>query len=271
MDPRDNLEEFGDPANYDLEEARHAQPRIDFCCDFIAASGGPVLELACGSGLVTLPLAARGLAVTGVDLARPMLEHARSKARQQGLGVEWVEGDARDVSLGRRFRVVYLTGNAFQAFLTRDDQERLLASARRHLVPGGVFLFETRNPSGHDLQDRDEETLDGAYMNVQGQRVIVSYRQRFDAPRQLMYWTMYRRWHDGRRDRARESRITCRFTWPQELVALLHDNGWSIERQFGNWDRSPLAANSEEIISICRPHDAEPQDRPARAAALGCA
>jgi len=87
MNANDNLEEFIDPPNYDIEEGERSAPRIAFYCDLAQRLGGPVLELACGSGLVTLPIAAEGLEVTGVDLARPMLEHARKKAEAQGLNI----------------------------------------------------------------------------------------------------------------------------------------------------------------------------------------
>ena len=248
----DNLEEFGDPANYDLEEAPGSQARIGFYGDLVAQAGGPVLELACGSGLVTLAVAARGLDVTGVDIARPMLAHAHAKARQQGLHVNWIEADARAFDLGRRFRAIYLTGNAFQAFLSREDQARMLACVKRHTETNAVFAFETRNPSGHDLNDQPEEEFWQSYTSVQGHRVTVSGKQRFDAPAQVMHWTTCRRWNDGEREHNRQTRIACRFTYPQELAALLRDNGLRIVEQFGDWDRTPVAANSQHLITICR-------------------
>ena len=82
MVEHNNLEEFNDPVNYDLEEADPSAPRIQFYADLAQETGGPVLEIACGSGIVSLPIAARGIAVTGVDLARPMLAHTRTKAKQ---------------------------------------------------------------------------------------------------------------------------------------------------------------------------------------------
>jgi ubiquinone/menaquinone biosynthesis C-methylase UbiE len=60
--------------------------------------------------------------VTGVDLARPMLEHARKKAIAQNLNIRWVEADARSFDLGKQYQFILLTGNAFQAFLRRTDQ-----------------------------------------------------------------------------------------------------------------------------------------------------
>ena len=248
----DNLEEFEDPANYDLEEEERSASRIAYYCDLAKSIGGPVLEIACGSGLVTIPVAAQGLDVSGVDLSRPMLEHARKKAEAQHLNIRWVEADARSFNLGTQYKFIYLTGNAFQAFLLREDQETLLASVKKHLAPDGIFAFETRNPSGHDLTDQLEEEFDQPYISVEGHQVSVYFTQRYDPLSQVMYWTSFRRWNDGEQDHSKQTRIACRFTHPQELEALLHYNGFQVIQQYGNWNKEPLSASSESIISICK-------------------
>jgi 2-polyprenyl-3-methyl-5-hydroxy-6-metoxy-1,4-benzoquinol methylase len=214
--------------------------------------GGPVLEIACGTGLAALPIAARGLPVTGVDLARPMLAYARAKAQQQGLAIDLMEADARQLHFDKQFSFIFLTGNAFQAFLQRTDQERLLATIKCHLAPHGMLAFETRNPSGHDLNDQPEDEMWFTYSNVQGQIVNVSGTQRYDPLTQTMHWTTYRRWSVSGETRSTTTRIACRFTYPQELEALLHYNGFQIVNQYGDWDKSGLTTKSEEIISICR-------------------
>jgi 2-polyprenyl-3-methyl-5-hydroxy-6-metoxy-1,4-benzoquinol methylase len=252
MNAYDNLEEFSDPPNYDIEEGERSAARISFYCDLARTIGGPVLEFACGSGLVTLPIAARGVDVTGVDLARPMLEQARKKAEVQGLNIRWVEADARALELGTHFQFIFITGNAFQAFLRREDQEALFASVKRHLLPGGVFAFETRNPSGHDLTNQSKEEFDQSYVSVEGNEVSVSYTQIYDLVAQIIYWTSYRRWNDGEWDHEKETHIACRFTHPKELEALLHYNGFEILEQYGSWDKQPLSAASPSIISICK-------------------
>lgn len=249
---QDNLEEFGDPPNYDVEEGERSASRIAFYCDLAKTVGGPVLEIACGSGLVTIPIAAQGLDVTGVDLAHSMLEHARKKAEEQNLNIRWVESDARSFDLGMQYRFILLTGNAFQAFLRREDQEALLASVKRHLAPNGIFAFETRNPSGHDLTNQPEEEFDQSYISVEGLQVSVSFTQMYDPLAQIMYWTSYRRWNDGKREHKKETHIACRFTYPRELEALLHYNGFEIIQQYGNWNKETLSASSPEMINLCR-------------------
>jgi len=252
MEARDNLEEFTDPANYDIEEGERSARRIVFYRDLAKTIGGPVLEIACGSGLVTIPIAATGLDVTGIDLARPMLEHARKKAEGQKLKIRWMEADARSFDLGSKYQFILLTGNAFQAFLRRQDQEALLASVKRHLAPNGIFAFETRNPSGHDLTNQPEEEFDQSYTSVEGHRFSVSFTQFYDPVTQIMYWTSYRRWNDGKQVYKKETHISCRFTHPQVLEALLQYNGFHILEQYGNWSKEALSSSSPSIISICK-------------------
>lgn len=240
----DNLEEFQDPANYDLEFGGETQ-KYAFFIELAKRYNGPVLELACGTGLTALPIAERGLPVTGVDLSAAMLEYAKTKAHN--LPIEFIEADARSFRSAKRFSLIYATGNAFQAFLTRPDQEALLATVRHHLEPNGVLAFETRNPSGTDLSLQEAEEPWHSFINSAGEVVQVSGAQRYEANTQIMYWTTIRRW----RDHVSMTRIACRFTDPAELAALLHDNGFDIKAQYGDWDKSPLGEQSPSIISVC--------------------
>src|SRR4029078_5542411 len=100
-------------------------------------------------------IARLGFAVTGLDIVPGMLAQARSKSA--GLATRWVEGDARNFELGEYFRLIFLTGNAFQAFLTRADQEALLERVRAHLHDEGLFAFETRNPCWATRETHDQE------------------------------------------------------------------------------------------------------------------
>ena len=253
MARHDNLEEFTDPLNYDLEQGPLSQARIEFWRRMARQFGGPVLELGCGTGLVSIPVAAMGLSVTGVDLAAPMLAHAQAKAERDDVDVRWIQADARELALARRFGFVILTGNAFQAFLTKADQQALLLTVRRHLAPEGVFGFETRNPAGHALRDEPEGPTEIAYVDVAGRPVRLSSSQAWDAATQVIHWTTYRRWYsDDGTPQSRTTRIACRFTSPDDIEDLLEAAGLEIVAQYGDWDFSPFRASGERLITLCR-------------------
>jgi len=137
-----NLEAFSDPVNYDREDP--SDTGVAFYCALAQEAGGSVLEIACGTGRVTIPIAKLGFPTTGLDIVPGMLEQAKSKSA--GLPIRWVEADARTFNLHEQFRFIFLTGNAFQAFVTNSEQAAVLQCVRTHLHDEGLFAFETRNP-----------------------------------------------------------------------------------------------------------------------------
>lgn len=144
----DNLEEFADPLNYDLEDS--SDTGVSFYRALAHETGGPVLEIACGTGRVTIPIAREGIPVTGLDIVAGMVERARSKAL--GLPARWLVGDARTFTLAERFRLIFMTGNAFQALLTNVDQEALLQRVRAHLQDQEVFCLRDAQPAVAERQ-----------------------------------------------------------------------------------------------------------------------
>lgn len=275
MIDHNNLEEFSDPYRYDIEDS--SDTGVAFYTSLARETGGPVLEIACGTGRASIPIARLGLEVTGLDIVPGMLDRARAKSA--GLPARWIEGDARTFDLGERFRLVFLTGNAFQAFLTRTDQEALLERAQAHLHDDGLFAFETRNPRWRGqvstegqaaqagqplrppgeglhtyLETRDQEDAGQSYTDQNGREVRISRIQDYDHVAQVLHWTTYRRWQDGDAEQTRVTRIAVRFTFPQELEALLHYNGFTILRRYGDWNLEPLSASSPSIIVVCRKH-----------------
>ena len=66
--------------------------------------------------------------------------------------------------------------------------------------------------------------------------------------------TSYRRWREGDREHTTVTRIALRYIFPQELAALLHHNGFTVLRQYGDWNLEPLTATSPSIIVVCRKH-----------------
>jgi SAM-dependent methyltransferase len=246
----DYLGEFLDPVNYDLEVGEQ-DPSHPFYIDLAKEVGGKVLEVACGTGLVTLQLAAQGIDIAGLDIMSTMLSQARRKAEQRGLSVRWFQGDARHFSLGEMFDFIYITGNAFQAFLNNADQRALLASVRHHLAPGGTFAFETRNPRWADLVTTVEEVEWMTYTNDKGHLVRITELQEYDHVPQILTYTLFRRWREADGEKGRVTHIAIRYTFPQELIALLEGSGFRILQQYGYWDKSPLTKDSESIITVC--------------------
>ncbi|HUG15665.1 MAG TPA: class I SAM-dependent methyltransferase [Thermomicrobiales bacterium] len=247
--------EYTGAEEYDRENGLSG-PALPFYLDLARETGGPALDLACGTGFLTIPLAESGLEATGVDLSQEMLDHGRSKAGS--LPIRWLHADCRTLDLGEQFRLITLTGNAFQEFRTRADQEGLLGSVRRHLSPGGLFAFETRFPRPSELLtpealagDWSAETAWRKYENERGQTVAVSTQQRHDALQQTVEYVIHRRWQADGREQVHTERAVLRFVYPREMEALLHYNGLAIRDAYGDWDRRPLDGMSPRMIYVC--------------------
>lgn len=247
----DSFEEFRDPVTYDLEcDAFDAdKPIVE---QWARMTGGPLLDLACGTGRMAIHMAAQGYAVTGVDIVPEMIAHARQKAAARGVSIDWAVADARDFHLGKRFPFVFMLMNAFQFLYTRDDHEKMLACVREHLTPDGYFLFETRNPSPRNLNVVRHPEGD-EYATADGGKLIATEVQHYDPMTQIQHYTRTLRFvrPDGQED-VKQLRTGLRYVFPQEMEALLHYNGFKIHTCYGSWAGEPLPAESRAMIYVCQ-------------------
>lgn len=253
MNARDNLDEYRDGEMYDAINGG-AEIGGAFYFDLAHECGNPILELACGTGRITIPLAEQGFDVTGVDITPEMLERAEQKAAVQGASIEWIRADARKLNLGRRFKMAFTTGNSFQAFLDSESQEDLLRTVRVHLIPGGVFAFETRNPNLAALATGiGGADYEWAFVDHAGRRVTALEQRRYDPESQVEHYTTQYRWTDDRNGSAeRETHISLRYVFPQELEALLYYNGFELMHLYGDFEKSPFTAVSPLMVCVCR-------------------
>ena len=106
-----------------------------------ASRGEPVLELGCGTGRVTIPMAQTGAAVTGLDSSPAMLAIAKTKADGAGVTVHWVEGDMADFDLAERFGLVVIPFRSFLHLISDQEQIGCLQSIHRHLITSGMLAL----------------------------------------------------------------------------------------------------------------------------------
>ena len=247
----DSLAEFRDPEAYDLECDAYAED-VPLVAQWARSLGGPLLDLACGTGRMALRLAAQGYQVTGVDIVPEMIARARQKAAEHSVQVDWQVADARTFQLGQRFPFIYMLGNAFQFFLARADQEALLARVREHLQPEGCLLFETRNPTPRNLlQVRNPEPQ--SYALPGGGRLVVSEEQFYDPMSQIQHYTRRRSFTlPGGEHWETTHRVALRYVYPQEMEALLFHNKLEARACYGSWQQEPLTAASRSMIYVCR-------------------
>ena len=119
---------------------------VPFYVDLARQQAGAVLELACGTGQLTIPIAWLGLPTVGLDQSRAMLNVAKKRASAASASVAFVQGDMRDFALGRNFDLIFVARNSLLHLLSTTDLLAALTAVRRHLTPDGVFAFDIFNP-----------------------------------------------------------------------------------------------------------------------------
>jgi SAM-dependent methyltransferase len=251
MIDHDNLEEFRDPQLYDLQDEGYDDD-YPLTEQWARSLGGPLLDLACGTGRMALRLAALGYQVTGVDITPEMIAWARQKAAKQGVSIDWVVADARTFHLQKQFPFIYMLENVFQFFLTRADQEAMLARVRDHLLPEGCFLFETRHPTPRNLLEvlhPDPPT----YTLPDGGQLVMTEEQHYDPMTQIQHYISHLTFlHPDGHQEEKTHRTALRYVFPQEMEALLYYNGLQIRACYGNWQQDPLTATSRAMIYVCQ-------------------
>ncbi|MEQ7051515.1 class I SAM-dependent methyltransferase [Paenibacillaceae sp. P-4] len=249
-----DLSEYEDPALYDIEN--QGCPELSLLLTWIqqqAVNAGPIMDLACGTGRLTIPVAEAGYAVIGIDLHEGMLEQARAKAASRSdLNIQWMQQDLTALNLTTGAPLAYMVGNSFQHFLTNELQNRLLQSVHHLLTDNGIFVFDTRFPTADELLQLQEEEFWHSIPMGSQQRCDVYTLAVYDPVTQIQHYTIIRRFREGEKTvMERTSTIHLRYTYPQELARLLELNGFELLHLYGNWSAEPLQASSSMIV-ICR-------------------
>ena len=219
----------------------------DFYLNLARESGGHVLDLGCGTGLLASRIAGEGLDVTGVDPAEGMLRVAR--ARDGGERVRWVKAPGQALRLPQRFDLIYMTGHAFQALLTDDDAITVLRTACDHLADGGRLAFETRNPARKAWLSWTPDRRRSASTADHGE-VDEFFETRADPNTGIVDLAAHYRFADSGKTIVGRSRI--RFVDLDHLKRLLTAAGLAPVAWYGVWDRSPLTEASREFIRVAR-------------------
>lgn len=239
------MSEYDDAANYDAQYSAVYEPEIRYLTKLALEQNGAILDLCCGTGIVTVPLAKTGLEVVGVDLSPSMLEQAKMKVKDQKNLTFYLQ-DALDFSTSQRFGLALMTGNAFQCFLTERDLEALLAKVYALLSPGGVFIFDTRLPEGYDFTLNDDFTLWNEYDDAAGNHVRWFVKQvAYDPKQGVLNFDMQDVFADGT---VKPSSETLKFTPLGTLLALAQTAGFEAVGPYGNWNLEPLQENPAACV-----------------------
>lgn len=250
----DNLEEYDDPVSYDIENNAYIG-ELPLLVQWASKKSGPIIDLACGTGRITIPLASKGFHLIGVDLHAGMLGQAKKKAQQLDLQIEWLEQDCTQLNLNCKSPLIYMVGNSIQHFHTNESQNMLLSSIHKHLEADGVFIFGTRYPNAEELlQPSTEEYWKTHHDPTCSKEVDVYTISNYDALSQIQHYTTIRKFKnvDGHVAEEKRTNISLRYTYPQEMERLLSENGFNTLHMYKDWNGTPINNESYEMIYECR-------------------
>lgn len=233
-------------------------------------AGDPVLELSCGTGLITLDLARRGHEITGLDVSSDMLKVAARKLEDEPEEVRervaLVEGDMSEFDLGRRFSLVLIPTNSFCHLTSMEAQRACLGCVRKHLRHGGTLVIEEKHYPPAQLA------------RLQGQRGVVRQWKSGVNPETGRFTTFSSalRYIDVASqticertfiDETQPDGTVRRFVRPErdgyswdhrhyfnrfELQLLIEGAGFQAEHLWGSHRSEPFTADSESMIFVAR-------------------
>ena len=204
------------------------------------AGGGPALEFAVGTGRVAVPLAARGVPVTGIELSRPMLDRLRAKVDEATVPV--VVGDMATARAPGEYALVYLVFNTVSNLLTQAAQVECFRNAARHLRPGGRFVVELSVPDLRVLPPGQQGVVSAArpgYLGVDSYDVVAQH-------------VVSHHVRDDGEGRARVFHSPHRYVWPAELDLKGRLAGFDLEARHADWAGAAFTAGSRSHVSVYR-------------------
>ncbi|TAK34946.1 MAG: class I SAM-dependent methyltransferase [Chloroflexota bacterium] len=238
---------------YDLDY-QGVDEDVGFYLGFAQRCGSPILEPACGTGRVLVPLGQAGFEVTGLDVSPVMLDMAgRKLGRTLKKRVRLVEADMREFDLSERFRMAFLASDSFMHADDLEDQARTLRSVHRHLMEGGLLLVDLANPQVPSWLDQgDELRLHWLREDPRtGRSVSKLVACQMDWARQLQEVTFFydEQGEDGTLRRT-VAPFRLRYLFRYEMELLLQMTGYALEGVYGSYDLAPFNAESERMIFV---------------------
>lgn len=213
--------------------------------------GSPILELACGTGRITLMLAQAGYEITGIEISPEMLDIAQEKLRQLPEDVQsrvsLIPGDITNFQLEKRFAMVIIPWS-FKYLLTTDDQLACLRQGRKHLDDDGVFVLDLYPREVIEKVGSEKQTVE-----VDGVTITKTYTYSTDIMAQIRHTdtivdVVY---SDGRTERM-ETQVAVSLVMPREAELLVRTAGFEIVEDYGGDDFSEYTPEDSKRILVLR-------------------
>jgi SAM-dependent methyltransferase len=232
---------------------------VPFYVDLARKSGAPVLEIACGTGRVLLPIAREGMEIEGVDNSEAMLRIVRRNlAREPAEVRERVtihEGDMRDIRLAAKFPLVIIPFRPLQHMYTVQDQVAALTTAAFHVAEGGRLAFDVFFPNFEGIPANiGKEILDLEWtVDTEPRKVVRRYfrKKSYDKIQQTFSGEFVFRTYEGDNLILEETGpLKMSYYTYQQLRTLFLLTGLEVVEEYGSFSRTPLDNEAQQMIFV---------------------
>ena len=209
-----------------------------------------ILELCCGTVILTIPIAEDGYNISGVDYTFSMLEQAKAKASEAGLKIEFIEADIRTLDLQNKYDLIFIPFNSIHHLYLNEDLFKAFNTVKKHLKTGGRFLLDCFNPNIQYIVEHEKKQIEvAAYTTKDGREILIKQLMRYERKTQINRIE----WHyfiNGKFDSIQN--LDMRLFFPQELDTYLEWNGFKIIHKFGSFEEEAFYDSSEKQIFVCQ-------------------
>ncbi|MDE0686460.1 MAG: class I SAM-dependent methyltransferase [Candidatus Poribacteria bacterium] len=235
---------------------------IQFYVEEVQKTGGPVLDLGCGTGRILIPVAESGITIVGLDRSQAMLTMLEKKVTQLNIEtqrrIELVKGDMHNFSLERSFKLIMIPYRSFMHLLSVEKQRQALCCIRAHLTEGGCLVFNLFDPQeGYIPTDIDSGSFGPALRKESefispytGHSVIVWGTYKHDPELQMIVVrNLFEELSDSGRvvSRTYSNPFSLRYFYRYEMEYLLQLCGYRVKTLYGSFQREPFKPGSEQI------------------------
>ncbi len=207
-----------------------------------------ILELCCGTGRLTIPIAKDGYNICGVDYTPSMLEQAKVKAAEAGLVIDFIETDIRMLDLQEKFDLIFIPFNSIHHLYRNEDLFKALGCVRNHLKAGGLFLLDCFNPNiQYIAESKKVQAVIAEYTTDDGRDVLIKQTMRYESTTQInrIGWHYY---INGEFHSIQN--LDMRMFFPQELDSYLEQAEFDIIHKFGSFEEEAFSDDSEKQIYV---------------------
>ncbi len=242
---------------YDYDNKELLEDDLPFYLSYAQKAGGPILEMACGTGRLTIPMAEKGFQIDGLDLSQPMLDVFRKKLQDKsdsiGERIRLIHADMANFQTDTRYNLIFIPFRSFQSLTREEDQRNCLACARRHLRPGGTFIIDVFRPytqlDENWINLNEQIDFKAQIDNTLVQRSHI--RKHIEIPEQIIHVEFTYSVQEGQKAPHKiTEKLKLKYYYEEQLRTLLIESGFVIREAWGYFDKRDIQMGSE-LIFVC--------------------